>query len=259
MARGGSLTWMHRMDRIGVALGDVPSVRMGVGCFRVDDGLVGCGDEGLGPRFRGDDGSRAGMMEGAGKTEGWWPFAGIAGWLVVEMRAWVPTPDQVEGRPFAGMTGWGGDDGGGGAGVWVGVGGPGLPSAVVFRGAGEGLAGYSVFVLVQAMGVIFGAAFRYVEVLRLLPGVEVGAISVFEGIHWRLWFRSCRLRLPPLGWCAGEGLAGGAVAVAVQAVGVSVGAALGLKEILRLPPGTEVGTVLVDEFVGFVAGCYRLR
>ena len=28
-------------------------------------------------------------------------------WLVMETRTWVPAPDQVEGRPFAGMTGEG--------------------------------------------------------------------------------------------------------------------------------------------------------
>ena len=32
-------------------------------------------------------------------------FHGDDGWWVVDTGAWVPAPDQVEGRPFAGMTG----------------------------------------------------------------------------------------------------------------------------------------------------------
>ena len=63
----------------------------GVEALRGYYGLVGCGDEGLGPRFREDDG-------GLGVTEEWGPFLGIAGWWVVETRAWVPA--------FAGMTEW---------------------------------------------------------------------------------------------------------------------------------------------------------
>ena len=67
----------------------------------------------------------AGMTEGAGVECGWgagygcvWKwgvFVAIADLRVVETGVWVPAPDRVEGRPFAGMT-----DGEGRVGrVWV--------------------------------------------------------------------------------------------------------------------------------------------
>ena len=44
---------------------------------------------------------------------GW--FHGNDCWWVVGTGVWVPAPDRVEGRPFAGMTGGGEGDGWGGA------------------------------------------------------------------------------------------------------------------------------------------------
>ena len=58
---------------------------------------------------------------------------------VMETEAWVPAPDQVEGRPFAGMTGGvAGMTEGAGTGL-VGFGDEGLGPR--FRGDDEGVAG----------------------------------------------------------------------------------------------------------------------
>ena len=82
---------------IAVALGVVRNMCVEVRYFRGNCGLVGCGDGGLGPRFRGDDEGATGA--GAGITEG---CAGVDGGRRGEMA----------GRPgvFAGLVGCG--DGG---------------------------------------------------------------------------------------------------------------------------------------------------
>ena len=59
IAKGALSSRTTIRSRVGlspVAGGLLPSMCMTMGCIRGGDGLVGYGDGGLGPRFRGDDG-----------------------------------------------------------------------------------------------------------------------------------------------------------------------------------------------------------